>query len=378
MFIKLPWQVAASLLVRALFFSGNRMMKAGFVFIGLFLLTFDLWSQHTDPHRNKVEQAYESFKQEFREEFGGEFLEVENGDTTTLISFKKAVTLPGWMFSKNPDHQKTYTVIAMSDPGLDSALALEQARIRALALIVLENRSSIQNISDNYYLDRSGERTLGKFNSFTNIAAAAVLNSDQFRVVSVEYTSNNEAILMASLPADAINNPEACDTIRCSLELFQSETGKTNKASLVSRLIFNIDYTGCDSVQKHAHWQLNESSGSLEVISELNKNQLQIPRAKYKYISDRLVDSLQQIQEPDQPIAFELKYGLWYGYIRGIASQLEHLDVFNLQVKNMDDDFYRLYQDLTRVISSQDLSFRITSISVSENRILLNIIKRNP
>lgn len=353
-------------------------MKAGFVFIVLFFITICLWPQHTEPQRNKVEQAYESFKQEFGEEFGEEFSEVENNDTTMVISFKKAVTLPGWIFSDNPDQQKTYTVIAMSDPGMDSARALEQARIRALAMMVLESRSSIQNISDNYYLDRSGERTLGKFNSFTNISAAAVLDSEHLREISVEYTSNNEAILMASLPADAINSPEACDTIRCSLELFQSETGETNNASLISRLVFNIDFKGCDSVQKHAHWQLNESPGSLEVTSELNGNRLQIPRAKYKYISARLNDSIQQIQESDQAFAFELKYGLWHGYIRGIASQLEHLDVFNLQVKNMDDDFYRLYQDLTRVISSHDVSFRITSISVNENRILLNIKKRSP
>ena len=353
------------------FYSGLTAMKIIPILIALFLLGTTLAAQQTDPRQQQVERAYESFrKKEFNEEFG-ELPAEDDEETTRVVGYQKTVTLPGWMSAELETGTDTYVGIAVSDPYPDSALAYKQALYRALALAALSRGCHIQNISDNYYLDRSGHKTLGKFSSFTSIGSEMTYHASKLDIMYVDYTGNGEAIVMIGVPEDATKHGDA-ETIACSIEIFQSETGKTERSSLVTKLIVDLIHTNKSGDKESASWHLNESSEGIEIVSVWNGEILELPPVKFRYA----LDSGEEINT-DGPwsFPFDLIYCFLYGYIFSLGEQLEQLDVFNSQVKYLDDNFYRQYQDLTRVISSNAISFALKRINVSGNKISLDIIK---
>ncbi len=348
----------------------KKAVLAIFVIAGL---VFRMQAQN-DPQHKQVERAYETFKQEFRHELDGDRGNGGNAasEDVRVTTFAPAVTLPAWMCNDELNRTGYHTAIGISDPAMDSADALAQARLRALALLALCSRSDIQNISDNYYLDEQGSKTLGKFNSFTSISATGSYDPEWVEQRDVDYTANGEAIVMLAMPEGAMDAP-ACSSIGCEVELFQSETGRTVKAALVTRLIFKITHTGCDGEPSETTWQLNENSSALDITSDWNGKLLQPPQRKYKYLGSNTGGSPQETTEA--PFAGELRYGLWYGYLSVLTAQLEQLDVFDSQVKNLDDNFYHQYQNLTRVIASNSIRFDVQAIRVDDNKMMLTISK---
>ena len=353
------------------FYSGLMVMKGFPVLIVLFLFGITLTAQQTDPRQQEVERAYESFRnKEFKAEFG-ELPTEDDGKSVMVMGYQKTVTLPGWMSAELETGTGICVAFAVSDPYLDSALAYKQALYRALALAALSRGCHIQNISDNYYLDRAGHKTLGKFSSFTSIGSEMTYDAAMLDIRYVEYTGNDEAIIMVGVPEEATRQNDA-ESIGCSIEIFQSESGKTERSSLVTKLIFEFIHTNHSGEKETASWQLNESSDGIEIVSVWNGEILELPAMKFRYT----LGGAEEINT-DGPgsFPFDLKYGFWYGYIFSLGAQLEQLDVFNSQVKYLDDNFYHQYQDLTRVISSNAISFGLKRINISGNKISLHIIK---
>lgn len=351
------------------FYSGVTVMKIIAVFLFSMIAGIALHAQHTDPQQQRVERAYEQFKQQMNEEFGEEPDGGQKNDAVSIVGFQKTVALPAWLFEPEDTDSYMLSAIAASDPRSDSTLAGRQALLRALALIALSHGCNIQNISDNYYFDQAGKKTLGKFNSFTSIGAEMSYDSALLQVRGFEYTGNGEAIIMIALPAHPSGG--SCN-IKCNIEIFQSETGKTSMSHLITKLNVNIIHTGADGKKDVASWQLNESVLGIEVVSEMNGVPLEQPAQKFRYTG-------QGQPEGDtlagQVFPFDLKYGFWYGYISSLGSQLEQLDVFNSRVKYLDDNFYHQYQDLTRVISSNTIGFKLNRVSISGNKISLGLTK---
>lgn len=323
------------------------------VLVLLFAISVQGIAQVVTPNNEEVEKAYEQFKETFNEEFN----EKPDKETeTAILSYRPLVKLEQWFFGV--EQHSDLMVIGVSDPGLDSLDARNQAVLRALALGAFARKSHIQNVSDNYYIEQSGRKTLGKFNSFTRYAATDKLG---YEIINEQYTGNAEMLVFIKV----IEGRDDAMVIDANLELFQSETS----GQLMNRLLLDIEATTQNGEHLHATWMLKENSKSIEIQSSWNGQQLDLLRAKYRYMPQVLAP---ENQVGDGAFQFEMKYGLWYAYINAMAVNMEQMEVFNSKVKFLDEKYDEQFQDLTRVVFTQTASFRLAGMQIHDN--LLSVI----
>lgn len=322
------------------------------------IATFMVNAQVVDPEKIQVEKAYEKFREEFHLEFGDDGVDT---DGKPVMNYRPAVLLENWLFEARGVESGRTLSLGISDPGLDSADAMRQATLRALSLAAFMDRSEIQNISDNYYIENAGTKTLGKFNSFTSFASADTLG---FSVLESQYTTNGEIIVLI----DVSENYENAFVINAHLELFQSETS----GRLLTRLMLTIDAENSSGENLQASWLLKENSRSYEIVSEWNGKRINALQARLKYLTPS------QVAENEFAISdyrFDLKYGLWYAYLNALAANMEQMEVFASQVKFLDEKYDERFQDLTRVVFAETMSFHIRGIRIFDNQLTIDLEK---
>lgn len=327
------------------------------LFTAMILIVVHGFSQVNEPAKKQVENAYEKFKKEFHNEFG----EDTGNNDVAVLNYRPPVQVADWFFGFTAGDASSQVCIGISDPGLDSLDALQQATIRGLALAGFSRQAQIQNVSDNYYLDDAGEKTLGKFNSFTSFLAEDSLG---YTILEKQYTTNGEMLVLMKI------DPAASDIyyVRSNLELFQSETS----GRLINRLLFDINATDGSGNKIKTSWLLKENDKSYEINSDWNGQQLNILKAKFKYLSP--VTSAGETAAPDD-FKFDMKYGLWYAYLNAMAANMEQMDTFSSQVKYLDDTYDERFQDLTRVVFTENISFGIAGINITDNQLSLSLVK---
>ncbi len=326
------------------------------------LVLFCLFSLFTHaqivPAKNsEVEEQYEQFEKDFLQEFGED---VPDDGKKLVLSYRPTVALQEWFFEAE-NQQGNGICFGVSDAGLDSLDALEQATLRALTLASFAGKSKIQNVSDNYYLEHAGSRTLGKFNSFTSFVAIDTLC---YKLLEKQYTSNGEMIV--KIKAD----PSAGDAmiLESNLELFQSET----TGLLITRVFLETQAKKPTGEKLHASWMLQETPRNIEIESTWNGQQLNLLQAKFKYCPDHAI-APEKVDMAD--FWFDMKYGLWYAYINAMAVNMEQMEVFNSQVKFLDEKYDERFQDLTRVVFSETVSFQISGIKMIDNQMSVSLEK---
>lgn len=320
------------------------------IFLGFFLFGN---AQNYDPDRKNVEQANKKFKDEIHKELEDDL----KGNSNHVLTYQPAVKLPSWLFNLEDYSSANILSVGISDPGLDSLEALEQATLRAITLAALSKNCQVQNLSDNYYFDMDGHKTLGKFNSFTNFKSSAVLAINLLEIV---YTGNKEMVVLI----DAEESHSGF-SVNANIELFQSETS----GQIMSRLQFDLDAESPDGQKSTLSWLLQENDKSYEIKSESDGNRVDIPNAKYKY---RTPETDNGGTAPNNAYNFSMKYGFWYAYILAMSVNMEQMETFSSQIKTMDDLFDDQFQDLTRIVYSEEFAFTLEKIRVIDNQLSIS------
>jgi hypothetical protein len=308
-------------------------------------MVFLLWGQ--TPDEQQIERTYESFKETFNSEQQPD--QPSNRFRGNVVPLQPVVSLPAWFFTP----AATLQFIGISDALTDSTAARQQAIMRALAVAAFANGCRVQNISDNYYSDHGGRKTLGKFNSFTSLTSRGNLN---YEVLQSFLSVNGEAVVLLQVSYyDTGATP-----IESLLELFQSETGD----KLMTRLMFDISTDTMQQLPTQASWLLKENEKQFDINSSLNNTPQVLPMARYRYNS-----GLSLPEPAADAYTFDLTNGLWYGYLSALAVNLEQMQVFSSQVKYLDEDSNNQFQDLTRIVYHENIAFRLHGIIISDNRL---------
>ncbi len=322
----------------------------------IFFLPLLVIAQQFEPEPKAIEKEFKAFRDSFDKEFGSE--DATNSEVKVL-SYRPEVVLPEWFVNFNS--QNTQTSLGISDPGLDSLDAINQAIHRALALASFAHHARIKNVSDNYYIDNGGKKTLGKFNSLTLYLS---FDSLAYTLRNSTYTTNGEALVMIKMTNDPINRI----ALESSIELYQSETS----GSIINRLKMETKSPANEDKYLKSSWTLMESSHSYEISSIWEDRLLSLPQAKYKYI---LPSAVNDLTSQNNDFAFDMKYGLWYAYINALAVNMEQMEVFSSQIQILESKYDDQYQDLSRVIFSEAISFSISGIQVQDNKLSLKLVK---
>lgn len=353
------------------FFLPTAMLKYYLIFIMLFCSALILSGQ-TNPDRGRVERAYDSFKETFQKEFEHTPQTKEDPRTSDMaMVYYPPVNLPGWFFDHGSRTLQDRRMIGISDPGVDSLAAYEQAVRRAMALLALSADFRIETIMDNYYNERSGTKTLGKFNVFTSINADMPVNEDDFELLESYYAPTGEMIVLVGLK-DLKYPPDTCNTVKCFVENFESEQTLSRRPVYLKRTALDFAASRCSGMKSTASWVRNESMDRYEIISGMDTLAFEMVYGAFKYIEPDFGQT--KLPEENFPQFFSLDKGLWNGYFTALLNRIEQIDQqYNSQIKNLDENYDEQFQGLTRVIFTAEGSFSIKRTIISDNRILLEL-----
>lgn len=327
-------------------------------------------SGQTEPSKNQLDKDFESFRDFFETQF-------QEGDNPSSVDTVKPVNtkkyyppseLPVWFFRDWKDYGEQNVGLGISDPGMDSIKGFNQALSRALAMIALSAYCQIENVLDNYYLDKEKSKTLGKFNSFTSIITQLSFQHENINILQQHNNSNRETILLIALTESSATSNN-CDKVKLLIENFESELTRAKKPVVIGKSKAFLHHEHCSGEKELFNWQKSYSPNAAEIESGTDSSGLVRIDNSFSYYLPAGLDSI-PISIP-YPQYFTLKYGLWNAWQGAIISHLEQLEIFDSQIKNLDEQTTSEFQGLIRVIFSGEGAFNIRQATVKNNELLL-------
>ncbi len=343
-------------------------MKQFYLFIGIMLCVLFVYPQ-SETKKNRggqsIEKQYENFKKTFDKEVGDE-AGTDTKEQVKFVSHLRPCELPGWMLQfKTLSGTDQMLVFGISDPGIDTALAIQQAKIRALGLLSIFRGAMIQNITDIYSNETGYNDIVGKFTSYSKIEAVRSVTSGQLEIIEQGFTRYGEAIVLAGIKESAqvadIDKPVVV------ADYFISEEGEYDDLFVYSTYNFRVEKSGVFSSKFSCH----NTKRSILIKSTHNNRKIEFDYGRFKYYFQQEIT----ISEEDM---FNYSYadlsdGLWNAYLSGILRQFEMAEIHTSEIKRMGDQYSGKFQNLSREISNIQLGFELSGIFIKDNKLYVKL-----
>ncbi|GEM_PF-1230806 len=277
--------------------------------------------------------------------------------------------IPEWFFSSHPNSRNTYFAIGISDPSMKEEKAIQQASIRARAIITLLNNCEFKNITDDYTnLEESNKFSeyATKFQDFAKANAVLNFNNKKTKIVSTFFTKYNEAIVLLKVQVNnKQKNTTTTSVVSEHLQIFiENETG-VEKIEFFNFKIkeFNNQTDSINNL-KYSYRKINTE---FEINSQWNDRKYELPDRSFNYrnISDTEIeiDSLNIISN-------KCNKGLWNAYVSTLLSNMTFVSKnFPGNIKSSNDNYNSSNQDLIRIISKNKLQFNIDNTKIKNNNL---------
>ena len=336
----------------------------GFLLCGLFVFP----QSGSNKSGQEIEQQYDHFKQTFDKEFESEDSGAERQDEKLRANLPPA-ELPVWMLDMDGIAEAgELLLLGISDPGLDSTLAIEQAKIRALGLLSIFNGATIQNITDVYSSEMAGDNIIGKFSSYSKIESFLNYNLSHLKIHKQGFTSYGEAIVLAGFEVRGMNTTDIKGLVVA--DYFLSEEGDYDDLFVYST--FNFDLKLRNNLV--SEYSCHNTRHSILISSKHYNEELDFDCGKFKYFLPQEItiaeDELLKYSYTD------LGDGLWNAYLSAILRQIEMADKQTSEIKRMGDQYAGKFQTLTREISNLNLSFEQSGIFIRDNMLYVKLKMR--
>ncbi len=348
-------------------------MKTTSLLISFLLFTFFAFPQFESSKRknkggNEIEKQYEDFKKTFDKEFEYESMEEVDGQELQFEYPLPPAELPAWMLDGTTvTGNGELLVFGISDPGLDSTLAMEQAKIRALGLLSIFSSAEIQNITDVYSNEMGGDAIIGKFSSYSKIESYLNYSLSHLKLIKQGFTSFGEAIVLAGIEVQGMNTSDIKG--RVIADYFLSEEGEYDDLFVYSTLNFDLKLRN----NLVSEYSCHSTRKNILITSKHKSERLDFEYGRFKYYLP------QEIAIADDELLnysySDLRDGLWNAYLSAILRQIEMADKRTSEIKQMGDQYAGKFQTLTREISNLKLSFELTGFFVKDNAVYIKLAK---
>ncbi len=352
-------------------------MKIFLLFIVFFLFSGLIYSQQVktgaeDKKSGNIENAYENFRQTFDKEIGS-YPGKSEPEEVKYVSFLKPSALPDWFFSPIDFDNEHIFVAGISDPGLDSTVALMQATLRAKALLAILYNSEIKNITDDYTNEHKGDKNAWKFTTYSQIKSKLNYSGSLFRIVKKAYTGFGEAIILAAFPVNLPIETTLTDSLLINTEIFLCEKGLGDDINLYS--FYSLEgrnYQQPGDEPDLFESQLHKTGKSIEISSSINDETFELEYGRFKYFFDKETNYISETEE----FSFsktDMRNGLWPAFLTCFLRQIELSEKYTTEIKNMGDLYTGKFEHLTREVSKNNLGFRIDKIFIKDNDLYLRL-----
>ncbi|MFP4524812.1 MAG: hypothetical protein ACLFNL_00350 [Bacteroidales bacterium] len=316
-------------------------------------------------------------KQEFEKIMERETSSLQDNPSDLFLYFLIPERLPDWFFRPSSYASTNDFMIGVSDPGMDSAKALENAIFRAKALYCLSEETLVENVSDNFVINREkGKPVLSsQYMEFTKIRAKKGFNDKNFVVDKKLYTKYGECIVLISLNSKPIAQKEDTLAVTAELmELVQENSFNMNNNTFFSRMnaYLNTDSKG-GLKTTNMSYMYQDKRGGYDMISVFNNDTIYLPVRPYRYLS--FVDLFPENNtEGSTGFSSSVNRGLWNAYINLVLKHLNyHNNYLQSTVKRSFDNYTSSNQGMVRMVSRNSFSFKLKNITLDKQRLDLKL-----
>ncbi|MBE0650045.1 MAG: hypothetical protein IH595_04305 [Bacteroidales bacterium] len=321
--------------------------------------------------QTKTDLDYQTYKKIFEKEIK-KIQGSENGQIETHeLFFSK---LPEW-FIYATKKMNAFDVIGISNPGLDSTAAMQQAVIRACGLAFLYNRCIFQCMTHSFkeFYPTLKENIL-RFVSLNSLETDPSSQPVNFKIIKKVILPTQEAIVEIAFEKKP-NIMKQTPNFRLHLDFYTQLERKNTTESLQSKIDWRIiDINGRDTlsdvfnlygIQPAYFW--NSSFGSVLMTSDSLKY-------NFFYWADDTVSNKSQENQ-----SYSLKQGLWPAYLNAIVNNIV-FSAYNRQCRTdiqSLSDFYSLKTvSFSQIINSDTISGLFPKFYFRDNQ--LSVKSVNP
>ncbi|WP_421917928.1 hypothetical protein [Marinifilum sp.] len=271
---------------------------------------------------------------------------------------------PAWIGLATSDE----LCIGISDPYMDSYMAFEQAKLRAVAIACLKKNLAYRSIVDHYTSDKRERYASSKFVSLTNVFSAAQVD---LKALPIEksFTSSFDEVFVLLKSSNINQITSECDstnTIRISVDLLQSETKGSGEESYNFIKLF-IKTPNQYPIKEMKYYSYNTKTGK-DIVSKINQFEIKFPSGIFRY---------QPFQQTDTSayqkglIDASLHYSFWNAYLDVILNNLLLMTKDGGQVNSLGNQCNSMFKNLFRLVDYQKMKFSITDLKIEGNRIYM-------
>lgn len=311
----------------------------------------------------------------FREEFSKEFNDSEENNNTrrdTKNIFQK-IDLPEWFFNPTQSNDSIIYAIGISDPEMNKDKAFSLAEMRAKAITAFSYNSNIKGLSDNY----SNEKKLKHsdtystlFGDFYNIKSKLNFDTSAFKIEKTYFTDYNEAIVLSSYTFKN-NHSLKNDTVNFFAEIFNIKKKAKRNHQIKALIKINSEIKSpIKDTTKYFSYKIKSLGESNKIYSAFAGEEHIIKNNNYRYKNSENPEN----KEIDKYITHSLSNGLWNAYISVLMQNiLFSLENYKVKIKNLNDNYNKKNQNITRQILEKNISTKIQKIIIKNNKLIIKV-----
>jgi hypothetical protein len=265
--------------------------------------------------------------------------------------------------------------IGISDPGADSATAMEQAYLRALCMYNLSNGTG-RGISDYFTLSEGGSITnnyeeMCELHANTKLSASALSISDQIRL------NTGEMVLLLKVD-NAKSKRDDLLELQSNISLYFKETGSGASMRSESKTILENECLPSGRPGGHRERLNNVSIDNRWINRDTQFDAKIIDNTRYKtyYLSDNKCDETQTGSNSGAQNTYE---GLWYAFINSTFRQLAlQLKQQFQKEKSLGENYVSRQANLSRDAGFVRFECRVNSLYFCDNHLYVDMTTNFP
>lgn len=307
----------------------------------------------------------EKFEKIFEEETGGDKKYSERKNHSAKYSYEKSQALPQWFFTPPIADGGSIVAIGISDPGLDSADAVNMAIYRAQLMANVLRKSTTQLLCDFFLNDQSSAQQI-VYEHFSRILTQMPDSAGGVEIIETYTNAFDETMVLINYKP-----PEVSPDLRLNkvfLELYKNETEASIYGGFESIYELQVKHNG--NKQPSMFYQLTEYGPRNNVVGAVYDINYDVPIYSLSYTC-MVSDSINKMH---------LSHGLWKEYFKSVINNvLMAARQKPENIKIMGDKYQEeaiqsdTYEKLTRGLSVNKMSFVLEGIKPFEHTFAVSL-----
>lgn len=318
----------------------------------------------------KVDHDYEKFANRLENEI--EAFKQRHGGEQAQAKVISPDILPPWLLEPLVTENSGLHFIGISDPGMDSISAYQQALLRANIMAALTHKSSIGFIADNFNKENTGrfESISGLFVRFFQIINKVPFDATP-DVVQKDTTGFGETILLINGP----EQKEISDSLTVVIEGMLQEKASGERMDISYKFSISSGIDTDNGLMSNMMFEVTGINRNAVLKSVFEGKPTSFPKSKCFYKTDKSISTAELNSNSGTIVPVTTEFGLWNAYSQSVIRKVLH-DVFrhsSVKTSKLSDDYNHKQQNLNRELAREYFEARIQQVYFEDNLLAVDL-----